>query len=406
MRVLSAIRKRVKNENGRTLNGARVASCEEPLRLTRRALFAAATAAVGLSAQAQGQDLLIGHVGPFTGLPSPNSADLVAGVQACFSQVNASNVLRGRRLSLFTLDDQFNGLKFAERFKEAMLRKPLALLSPIGSDALSWMLQGKTLDEADVVVLNAVPGAEAFRKPGHAKLFHIRAGDFAQLAYIAKHCKTVGLRRLLVLRQDLAVGSAAVVGMRESAAAIGGLEISSLEAGHSAAVLKQAAEQAGGANAQAVLVAGTPQFMADALAALRVAGFKRATFALSYLPARLASSVIGLEGARGLAITQALPNPNGVNLPLQREFRAAMLRSGANMNEYTPLHLEGYVTARVLVAGLGTIKGDVTPSILATALHQMGPQDLGGFRVDFSHGNHGSSWVDVGVMSSAGRLIY
>ena len=36
----------------------------------------------------------------------------------------------------------------------------------------------------------------------------------------------------------------------------------------------------------------------------------------------------------------------------------------------------------------------------------MGELDLGGFRVDFSRGNEGSQWVDIGVATAEGRLIY
>jgi branched-chain amino acid transport system substrate-binding protein len=375
-------------------------------RWTRRAALAAAASLIAASTRAQSQDLVIGHVGPFTGLPSPNATDLVAGATAVIDQVNASGGIRGRKISLFTLDDQFTGRVFAERFKQAMVRRPLALLSPIGSDALGWLLKEKALDAADVVVLNAVPGADAFRSPGHPRLFHIRAGDTAQLWYIAQHCRTIGLRKVLVLHQNLAVGAAAVAGLRAAAASMGDLEITATQAAHDPLALKQAADRAMNADVQATVLAGAPRFMADALVALKAAGYKRARFALSYLPAPLAASAAGLDGARGLAITQAFPNPNGLNLPLQRDFQAAMRRSGSGLGEFTPLQLEGYITARVLVAALRHLKGSPTPDSLAAALHEMGAQDLGGFRVDFSRDNFGSNWVDVGVMSASGKLLY
>jgi len=44
--------------------------------------------------------------------------------------------------------------------------------------------------------------------------------------------------------------------------------------------------------------------------------------------------------------------------------------------------------------------------VLAASLHSMGELDLGGFRVDFSRGNVGSRFVDIGVVNADGRLIY
>ena len=67
-----------------------------------------------------------------------------------------------------------------------MQRKPVALLNPVGSAALKRMLDDKMLDQTDVIVLNAIPGAEALRNPGHPKLFHIRAGDRQQIEKIVR----------------------------------------------------------------------------------------------------------------------------------------------------------------------------------------------------------------------------
>ena len=51
-------------------------------------------------------------------------------------------------------------------FGQAMERKPLALVSPVGSAALTAMLQQKLLDKADVVVVLMLgpPGAEKWPK--------------------------------------------------------------------------------------------------------------------------------------------------------------------------------------------------------------------------------------------------
>ena len=50
--------------------------------------------------------------------------------------------------------------------------------------------------------------------------------------------------------------------------------------------------------------------------------------------------------------------------------------------------------------------GTITPASVTAALHDIGVQDYGGFRVDFTNGNTGGNWVDIGVISAAGRLVY
>jgi branched-chain amino acid transport system substrate-binding protein len=362
------------------------------------ALFAAVS-------QAQAPDILVGQVGPFTGLPSSDAHDVRDGIQAHFKQVNETGGVRGRKLALFTLDDTFKGDVFLERFKEALLRKPVALLTPVGSAALTQLLKSNLLDAADIVILNAIPGAEAFRSPGHPKLFHIRAGDKAQLDRILNHCKTLGLVKIHVLYQDLPIGEAGLAVVRATAQALGGMTISASMSKHADDALAPAAQASAAAQPQGVVVIGSPKFMADAMAQLRKAGVNQAAFALSYLPTPLAVKIIG-QGSRGLGITQTFPNPNGRNQPLQRDFQVAMSKAFPDIKTYSPFHLEGYVTARVLVAALRRSESATTPAGLSKALHELGEVDLGGFRVNFGKGNIGSSWTDIGVVSDNGRLIY
>ena len=369
-----------------------------------RSLAVATLSAFALCAQAQ--DIVIGQIGPFTGLPSPDAHEIRDGARAYFDQVNQSGGLRGRKLSLFTLDDTFKGDVFLERFKEAMAKRPVALISPIGSAAMTKLLKEGALDAADIVIVNAIPGSEAFRNPGHPKLFHIRAGDKAQLDRILLHCKTLGIVRLHVVYQDLPIGEAGLGVVKATAQAMGGMTIDATLSKHSDEALQAAAKAAAALTPQGVIVIGSPKFMADAVSQLRKAGVKQAAFALSYLPTPLAVKVIGEEGARGLGITQTFPNPNGQNMQLQRDFKVAMTKAMPDLKSYSPFHFEGYITARVLVAALRRVEANPTPAALGKALHDMGELDLGGFRVSFAKDNIGSTWTDIGVVSPNGKLMY
>ena len=145
----------------------------------RRAFLAAA--ALAAAAPLQAQDIVVGQVGPFTVIPVPDAKQVNEGIRACLAQVNARGGVNGRRVSFFEVDDKYSADTFVTVFKEAMQRRPVALLTPIGSAAIKRMLDVKLLDNHDVVVLNAIPGAAALREPGHPRLFHIRSGDREQI---------------------------------------------------------------------------------------------------------------------------------------------------------------------------------------------------------------------------------
>jgi ABC-type branched-subunit amino acid transport system substrate-binding protein len=267
------------------------------------------------------------------------------------------------------------------------------------------MLDGKLLDSADVVVVNAIPGSEALRAPGHARLFHIRAGDRQQIDKMVSHAHTLGVKRLSVLYQDLPVGISGMAMAEQEARRIGGMALKGIKSAGDASALAAASRQLAAQGAQSVLVLGAPRFMAEGVASLRKAGVSQPISVLSYVPAPLIVKLAGLEGARGVGIAQTYPNPNGKVLPLNRDFQAVMKAAYPLLASYTAMQLEGYITARTVVEALKRSK-DMTPAGLAKALQAMGELDLGGFRVDFSRGNVGSQFVDIAVIGAYGLLHY
>lgn len=356
------------------------------------------------AAHSLAQDLVVGQIGSLTEKPVPEVVQLGEGMKALFAAVNERGGINGKRIDFFQLDDALNPDRFVARFAEAMKRKPIALLSPYGSPAVQRMLSDKLLDNADVVVLNAVPGAEAFRKPGHAKLFHVRAGDGQQIQRITQHIKTLGIARLGVLYVDAPGGSSGYSAVVDAASQLGGLQITGAKAPLTPEGIDEAARSLLQAGVQSTLVIGPPKFMATGVAAMRKAGGTHAIFTMSYLsPAELVALAGG--SAKGVGVAQAFPNPMGVSMPLQREFQAAMRKAFPDLKTYSAFHMEGYICAKLFAEVARKMKRP-SAAEFAKTLASMGEVNLGGFRVDFSGGSAGSRFVDIAVMSEDGRLRY
>lgn len=374
--------------------------------LTRRRFnegMLVAAAAPTLARAADG-DIVVGQIGPFTGIPVPDAPQLNQGIKACFAQINERGGVGGRRVAFFEVDDTYSADGFAKAFNLAMQRRPVALLAPVGSAALKRMLDDKMLDQSDVIVLNAIPGAEALRNPGHPKFFHIRAGDRQQIEKIIQHAVTLGVGEMAVLHHNIVIGTSGLAMAQAAATATGKLKVTPFEATAEIPSIQAAARNVVKSGAKAVLVVGAPRFMADGIAQLRALGGGQFVFALSYVPAGLVAKVAG-PASRGVALAQTFPNPMGVALPLQREFQAAMKQSFPDVTGYTSFHLEGYISARVFAEAARRSK-DVTADNVARSLRAMGEYDMGGFRVNFARNNVGSGFVDIGVVNADGRLIY
>ena len=377
--------------------------------MIRRTLVATLAAAL-LPAAALSQntiqagDIVVAQIGPFTVLPAPDPRELNEGIRAALDEINGRGGIQGRRVSLVSLDDTYTFDGFRQQLAVAMEKKPVALLTPLGSATLKGVLDSKLLDNTDIVILNAVPGASVLRAPGHPKLFHIRAGDEQQIHKIVNHARTLNIRSMGVLYQNIPIGSSGLASARAAAAELGGIDIVDAASSTDAAAIAKAASTLAAANPQSALVVGAPKFVGESIAALRAAGISQQIFTLSYLPAPALVKFAG-EGARGVGIAQTYPNPRGATLPLQRDFRAAMAKAHPTLTAYTTFHMEGYVTARVFAEAARRSRS-LTPTGIAQALHSMAEVDLGGFRVNFARSNLGSSWVDIGVVSGDGKLLY
>lgn len=373
---------------------------------TSRALGSALFAAAVATSPAIAQDIVLGQVGPFTVIPVPDAPEINQGAKAYVQQVNKAGGIRGRKLSFFELDDRYSGDGFVQQFDAAMERRPVVLLSPIGSDALTRLLKDKLLDKNDMLVMNAIPGAESLRNPGHPRLFHIRAGDKQQIEKLVSHARTLGMTRMSVLYQELAIGTSGWA-VAQQAGQAGGMKMTGVQSAAKPEALAAAAQAVAKDEPQGVLVVGAPRFMAEGVAALRKAGVSQSLFVLSYVPPGLLVKLAGPQGARGVGIAQTYPNPNGIVLPLQRDFQAAMKAAFPEVKSYTSFHLEGYLSARTVGEALKRSKDpQITPATLDKALRTAGEIDFGGFRVDFTEGTVGSRWVDIAVVTQDGKLRY
>lgn len=369
------------------------------------ALLLGISALLGLSTAAQAQDIVIGQVGPFTGLPVPDALQISQGAKAYIAQVNKAGGVQGHKIAFFEVDDTYKPEGFVAAMEQAMQRKPVALISPVGSAAVKRMLDDKLLDKYDVVVMNAVPGSEALRNPGHPRLFHVRAGDRQQLEKIVSHARTLGILKLGVLYQNIPIGTSGMKVVADEAARLTGMEIKGYEASTEPQLLAKMAQEVANFNAQGVLVIGAPPFASAGVAQLRKIGVTQSIFILADTSPGLLVKVAG-DAARGVGIAQIYPNPNGRTTNLMREFQTAMKAAYPDMASYAPFQLEGYLSARIVIEGLRRSRDVSKPEALAKALHTMGELDFDGYRVDFSKGAVGGRFVDIAVVDLSGRLRY
>src|SRR5206468_2061253 len=98
-------------------------------RFARGVAFAFAFTAALAIANAGAQEIVLGQVGPFSGIPVPDAPEIRQGIEAYLQQADAAGGVRGHKLSTFDVDDKYTAEGFVAAFGTALQRKPLALLS-------------------------------------------------------------------------------------------------------------------------------------------------------------------------------------------------------------------------------------------------------------------------------------
>ena len=352
-------------------------------------------------------DLVIAHVGPFTGPLAVNGEANYAGAKAYFDQVNAQGGIGGRKIRYVREDDAYKPEETIRLLKLVAERdKPLAFVNILGSANVTELLKARTLDQLEVPVVGVTPGSESLRTPGSPHLFHLQAGDRAQLNAILGHLSTIGITRVAVVYQDIPFGKTGH-GFAEQLAGPKGVTVVGkvpLAAGSNDA--RTAAAEMRKLNAQTYLLILTPNSGAAFARDARNAGDATPIYGMSYVTAQGVVEQVGAGKAEGIGLAQVTPNPQSQATGLTRDFQSAMKAHAPQGTELSAMSLTGYIAARVTVEAIKRAGANPTPATVDAALRKL-KVDLGNFQIDLSNGdNVGSRMVEIGVISRAGTLRY
>ena len=373
----------------------------------RARLLSMVVTVVGLSsthAHAAEQEILVGHVAGYTGLVAKQAAEVAAGATVLFQSINERGGIDGRKLRLIAADDQFNP-ELTVKLVGEMKGKAVALLPMTGSANALALAKDNTLD---LPLIGTLPSPEGVRNPVQKNIFHLRASDKEQTEKILEQLLTVGLTNISILVPNSPAGEQAAKNVE---AYLAGHDSKLLATGvyrltGSKSDLQPALSAVEGKPHRAVVLFGPSEHVADLVKELRARGDTAPMYALSYADSKSIVRAAGNGSARGIVISQVLPNPNSKTLPLARALREDFAKYAKTKDEPTHLNFEGYIAARLIVEAIRKSK-DPTAEGVRRGLEQLRAYDLGGYVVDFSPTRHqGSSFVELAVIGSNGELVY
>jgi ABC-type branched-subunit amino acid transport system substrate-binding protein len=366
----------------------------------RPAAFALALAAACAGPSlAQDARIVVGQSIALSGGVGEHGQLAAAGAKLYLDGVNAAGGIGGRRIVVVTRDDGGDATRASSNVRELIEREGVvAMLGGVeGGPCVA------TLKEASgrgVPLVACMAGSPEMREPFNRWSFPVRAAHFDEFDHLLGIVRTYGYARVAFVHADSDTGRKHLANVRKLAEPRGiAVAPIPMTAGATPAALADALVAA---RPDAVFNHGSYSVYVGIIRAARAKGAHPMFMAVNSGAAQMARE-LGPEG-RGLVFTQVVPFPWGVAVPIVKEYQQAIAKYAPDAAPSFS-GLEGYIGAKVLVAGLRAAGRDLTRAGIQRAMESLGTFDVGGMQVGYRPGAHtGSTFVDTVIVASDGRF--
>ena len=351
---------------------------------------------------AHAAQVVVGQVGPMSGLDANQGRAYAAGMQLLFNSVNKSGGAGGHTFSLVRKDDGGRPEDTIAATRELLAEdKPLVLAGYFGTRNVSDLVKSGLL-EKDRIALVGYRSSEI--RPETPLVYNVRASLRDEINKLAEHLGTIGITRLGLFYED-APGAAAVVAAAEDAAkkARGSIVTkASYPVGTSS--VGNAVEVFLKTPPQAILMISSGAAAAGFIEQYRSGGGAAQLFAHSGADIEQLAKRLSDEQMQGVAIAQVTPSPYKISGRLAKEFGDLVAKNPPEVPVSYAM-MEGFIAAKVIVEAVRRQGARPTRDGVVAALDAMDNIDLGGYVVGFKPGmRNGSKFVELSIISGAGRI--
>ncbi len=325
------------------------------------------------------------------------------GIAAAFQEANAAGGVHGRKLDLISYNDDYEPeLAIAKTQRLIGEDKVFALIGEVGTPT-SKAVQPITTEQG-VPFIGPFTGADFLRDPSLTNVINIRASYHQETEAWIEHLTTdLGLSRIAILYQDDSFGRAGLEGVKKALEKRGlGLVAQGTYMRGTTAV-KRALLRIRRGHPQAVVMVGAYKPCAEFIKLARRIKLDAVFMNISFVGSKPLAEELGRDG-EGVAVTQVVPLPDDVNIPLVARYQRALKAINPNA-EPGFVSLEGYVVGRLVVEALNHLENPVTRAGLLSTIRDVGVFDLDGITLSYGPGdNQGMDKVYLTVIQPDGSF--
>lgn len=355
--------------------------------------------ALSLTVAAGAQDIVVGQSVALSGPIADHGQAIAQGARLYLEAVNAAGGVNGRRIALVVLDDGGEAQRSAENARRLIERDNVVALFA-GAEGGPCVAQLKEASSRGVPLVACVAGSPEMREPFDRHNFPVRAEHATEFAKLLDIAKRYGMRKVAFFHADSDTGRRHLANVRKFAEPLG-IEVVPI-AFASGAKPEELARRLIDSGADSAFNHGSYAPYAAVIKAARARGSPMQFMAVNSGAVAM-TKLLGPD-AKGLIFTQVVPFPWAIAVPVVKEYQQALAKATPGS---TPSFsgLEGYVSAKVLVAGLRAAGRDTSRAGLVRGLESLGSVDVGGMIVTFAATSRvGSTFVDTVIVAADGRF--
>jgi branched-chain amino acid transport system substrate-binding protein len=352
---------------------------------------------------AQSAQIVVGQVGPMSGLEANQGRAYGAGMQLAFSAVNKSGGVNGHTFNLVRKDDGGRPEDTVSVTRQMLAEdKPLVLAGYFGNRNIADLVASGLLEKEKIALVGYRAAEIRAEIP---LLYNVRASLRDEINKLAEHLGTIGITRLGLFHED-GPGSAALIAAADQAASKARATITS-KASYEAGTAKvtPAVDAFIKVAPQAIIMVSSGAAAAGFIEQYRAAGGNAQLFAHSGADIEQLSKRLAEEQMQGVAIAQVTPSPYKIGSRISKEFTDEVARNDKLEVPVSYAMMEGYIAAKVIVEAVRRQGARPTREGMAKAIDGMDSLNLGGYVVGFKPGmRSGSRFVELSIISGSGKI--
>ena len=325
------------------------------------------------------------------------------GISAYLQTVNAKGGVLGRQVQLKTLDDDNKPAQAEANARTLVEQDKVFLLFGSIEGGPSTAVMKAAVDLA-VPFFGPMAGSPTLRRPYQPMVFPVRAEHREEFKALMQHSKNTGGSKVAFVRSDSETGLQHLANVKLLCQELGMELVADLpfKSDISDTQLDAMVTRLQGAGAHVVINHGGSGMYEKLIRKAKTAGVRSAFSAVNSGSAQLAKHLGPL--AHGMVFAQVVPSPWERKTAITREYQDVFSKFKPD-SDFSYGSLEGYITAKALVAALQLAGTEPTRERFVKALHTAGSLDLNGLRATYTPTLHtGLGLVDLSIVNSQGKF--